>query len=150
MLLPLWNAWHFLALYANAENMVGRQRVDSPDLLDRYILAKTRDMITGVESALDRYGLADACDLVRGFTDALTNWYIRRSRSRFWAGERDAIDTLHTVLELTCRAVAPLLPQPVLPQLPQAVKPVVAELHRIGRLSDPRNVYMYCVACKAE
>jgi protease-4 len=48
------------------------------------------------------------------------------------------------------RAVAPLLPQPVLPQLPQAVKPVVAELHRIGRLSDPRNVYMYCVACKAE
>lgn len=48
------------------------------------------------------------------------------------------------------RTVAPLLPQPVLPQLPQAVKPVVAELNRIGRLTDPRNVYMYCLACKAE
>jgi protease-4 len=49
------------------------------------------------------------------------------------------------------RAIAPLLPQrALLPQLPAAVKPVVAELNRIGRLSDPRNVYMYCLACGAE
>ncbi|MGH3846095.1 MAG: DUF5915 domain-containing protein, partial [Pseudonocardiaceae bacterium] len=53
---------------------------------------------------------AGACADVRGFCDVLTNWYVRRSRDRFWAGERDAIDTLHTVLEVTCRVVAPLLP----------------------------------------
>jgi isoleucyl-tRNA synthetase len=47
---------------------------------------------------------------VREFLDALTNWYVRRSRDRFWAGDRDAIDTLHTVLEVTCRVASPLLP----------------------------------------
>jgi isoleucyl-tRNA synthetase len=47
---------------------------------------------------------------VRSFLDALTNWYVRRSRDRFWAGDQAAIDTLHTVLSLLCRALAPLLP----------------------------------------
>jgi isoleucyl-tRNA synthetase len=47
---------------------------------------------------------------VREFLEVLTNWYVRRSRDRFWAGDQDAIDTLHTVLEVTCRTAAPLLP----------------------------------------
>jgi isoleucyl-tRNA synthetase len=51
-----------------------------------------------------------ACGSVRSFLDALTNWYVRRSRDRFWAGEQDAIDTLHTVLVLLTRVLAPLLP----------------------------------------
>jgi isoleucyl-tRNA synthetase len=59
---------------------------------------------------MDRYDLAGACATVREFLEALTNWYVRRSRDRFWAGEQDAIDTLHTVLEVTCRVVAPLMP----------------------------------------
>jgi isoleucyl-tRNA synthetase len=59
---------------------------------------------------MDAYDLAGACATVREFLEALTNWYVRRSRDRFWAGDRDAIDTLHTVLEVTCRVVAPLLP----------------------------------------
>ena len=59
---------------------------------------------------MDVYDLAGACATVREFLEVLTNWYIRRSRERFWAGDRDAIDTLHTVLEVTCRVVAPLLP----------------------------------------
>ena len=109
-LLPLWNTYYFLALYANAENMDGVVRTDSAHLLDRYILAKTNELVTDVESQMDRYDLAGACATVREFLEALTNWYVRRSRDRFWAGERDAIDTLHTVLEVTCRVVAPLLP----------------------------------------
>jgi len=109
-LLPLWNTYYFLALYANAENMEGQIRTDSTHVLDRYILAKTNELVTDVESQMDKYDLAGACATVREFLEALTNWYVRRSRDRFWAGDRDAIDTLHTVLEVTCRVLAPLLP----------------------------------------
>jgi len=109
-LLPLWNTYYFLALYANAENVEGRTRADSRNVLDRYILAKTNELVTDVEAQMDTYDLAGACATVREFLEALTNWYVRRSRDRFWAGEQDAIDTLHTVLEVTCRVVAPLMP----------------------------------------
>ncbi len=109
-LLPLWNSWYFLTLYANAAGVDGRWRTGSPHVLDRYILAKLHDMAVDVTARMDRYDIAGACASVRGFCDVLTNWYVRRSRDRFWAGERDAIDTLHTVLEVTCRLAAPLLP----------------------------------------
>jgi isoleucyl-tRNA synthetase len=110
VLLPLWNAWSFLALYANAAGIDGRVSTDSADVLDRYILAKTHDLVDSVTASMDAYDLFAACAAVREHLDSLTNWYIRRSRSRFWAGERDAIDTLHTVLAVTTRVVAPLLP----------------------------------------
>jgi isoleucyl-tRNA synthetase len=109
-LLPLWNSYYFLALYANAEGTLGRPRSDAAHPLDRYILAKTHELVTDVESELDRYDIAGACATLREYLEVLTNWYIRRSRQRFWAGERAAIDTLHTVLEITCRVAAPLLP----------------------------------------
>jgi isoleucyl-tRNA synthetase len=54
--------------------------------------------------------ISGACETLRQFTEALTNWYVRRSRSRFWEEDVDAIDTLHTVLEVTSRLAAPLLP----------------------------------------
>ncbi|MBC7304561.1 MAG: isoleucine--tRNA ligase, partial [Nocardia sp.] len=104
---PLWNAWTFLQLYASKP---GVWRTDSPNVLDRYILAKlavTRDVVT---EALETYDIAGAADELRGFADALTNWYVRRSRSRFWSEDRDAVDTLHTVLEVVTRLAAPLLP----------------------------------------
>lgn len=104
---PLWNAWTFLQLYATEP---GTWRTDSKNVLDQYILAKlaqTRDVMT---DALEVYDIATACDELRTFADALTNWYVRRSRSRFWEEDRDAIDTLHTVLEVTTRLAAPLLP----------------------------------------
>jgi len=106
-LLPLWNAWSFLQLYASK---AGTWRTDSTHVLDRYILAKlaqTRDVIT---EALETIDIAGACDELRTFCDALTNWYVRRSRSRFWDEDVDAIDTLHTVLEVVTRLAAPLLP----------------------------------------
>jgi isoleucyl-tRNA synthetase len=109
-ILPLWNCWYFLSLYANADKIEGRFRTDSKHLLDRYILAKTNELVTDVQARMDRYDIAGACESVRSFLEVLTNWYVRRSRDRFWAGEQDAIDTLHTVLEVTCRVAAPLLP----------------------------------------
>ncbi|HET6504237.1 MAG TPA: isoleucine--tRNA ligase [Amycolatopsis sp.] len=108
--LPLWNSYYFLALYANAEGVGGHRRTDSPHVLDRYILAKTNELVTDVASSLDTCDIAAACVSVRDFLEVLTNWYVRRSRDRFWAGDQDAIDTLHTVLEVLCRTAAPLLP----------------------------------------
>ncbi|SFO97831.1 isoleucyl-tRNA synthetase, partial [Saccharopolyspora antimicrobica] len=108
--LPLWNSWYFLALYANAEGVTGQFRVDSQHVLDRYVLAKTHELVGDVQAAMDSLDLAGACNTVRDFLEVLTNWYVRRSRDRFWAGDRDAIDTLHTVLEVTSRVVAPMLP----------------------------------------
>jgi len=115
VLLPLWNAWSFLALYANsADGGRGRAaRLDapaSPDPLDRYVLARTADLVDEVTAALDVVDVAGACEAVREFVDVLTNWYVRRSRARFWAEDGAAMDTLARVLEVVCRVAAPLLP----------------------------------------
>jgi isoleucyl-tRNA synthetase len=107
VLLPFWNAYSFLALYANKK---GTWRTDSANVLDRYILAKLAALRDDLTEAMDVCDISGACDQLRQFTEALTNWYVRRSRSRFWDEDPDAIDTLHTVLEVTARLAAPLLP----------------------------------------
>ncbi|HLI15111.1 MAG TPA: isoleucine--tRNA ligase [Acidimicrobiales bacterium] len=114
---PIWNCWHFLALYGRVDGVVGRFRTDQSGVLDRYVLAKTRLLAEAVTAALDRYDLASATSSVETFLDALTNWYVRRSRERFWralavdrADKLDAYDTLHTVLVVLSKLVAPLLP----------------------------------------
>jgi len=109
-LLPLWNSYSFLQLYADRP---ATWSTASTHVLDRYILAKaatTRDAMT---QQLETCDIAGACDELRTFLEALTNWYVRRSRPRFWAGQDEApeaFDTLYTVLEVTCRLAAPLLP----------------------------------------
>lgn len=107
VLLPFWNAYSFLALYAPK---VGVWRTDSAHVLDRYILAKLAVLRDDLTASLDICDISGACEQLRQFTEALTNWYVRRSRSRFWVEDADAIDTLHTVLEVTARLAAPLLP----------------------------------------
>ena len=109
-ILPLWNTWYFLSLYAGAAGRSGSVRTDSTHVLDRYVLARTAVLVEELTAALDVYDIAGACERVRDHAEALTNWYVRRSRDRFWAGDPDAVDTLHTVLEVTCRVAAPLLP----------------------------------------
>lgn len=109
-LLPMWNAYSFLKLYSAKE---ATWSTDSEHVLDRYILAKLHDLVKGVRESLDHTDIASACDQVRWFCDALTNWYVRRSRERFWAGDSEhpeAFNTLYTVLETLTRVAAPLLP----------------------------------------
>ncbi|MDQ1659800.1 MAG: isoleucyl-tRNA synthetase [Cryptosporangiaceae bacterium] len=107
---PLWNAWYFFTLYANADGYTASRRTDSPHVLDRYILAKLHSAVTEVTGQLDAYDISGACASVRSFLDVLTNWYIRRSRDRFWSADRDAFDTMYAVLETLSQVVAPLLP----------------------------------------
>ncbi len=110
VVLPLWNAYYFLTLYAGAAETTGTFRTDQTDVLDRYLLGELAELIDVVTGSMDAYDLYGACDHVQGFLDTLTNWYIRRSRDRFWDGDQDAIDTLHTALVLFTRVAAPLLP----------------------------------------
>ena len=121
-LLPLWNAWYFFATYANAASgpdgagYEASWRTDSTDVLDRYILALLGDLVAGVAADLEVLDSTSAAEKLRDFGEALTNWYIRRSRDRFWEGvtddprTREAFDTLYTVLETLTRVAAPLIP----------------------------------------
>jgi isoleucyl-tRNA synthetase len=114
VLLPIWNAYSFFTLYANAEGYRATARTDSPHVLDRYLLAKLRALVEATTARLDAYDLPGATAEIQAFIDALNNWYIRRSRERFWgtAGDvdADAFDTLLTALTTLCRVAAPLLP----------------------------------------
>jgi isoleucyl-tRNA synthetase len=118
-LLPLWNSWYFFATYANASGAEGYEaswRTDSTDVLDRYILARLGDLVREVRADLEGLDSTTASARLRDFAEVLTNWYIRRSRDRFWVGvtddpkSREAFDTLYTVLETLTRVAAPLVP----------------------------------------
>ncbi|MFJ6531086.1 isoleucine--tRNA ligase [Microbacterium sp. NPDC091662] len=118
-LLPLWNSWYFFATYANASGAGGYEaewRTDSTDVLDRYILARLGDLVREVRVDLEGLDSTTASARLRDFAEVLTNWYIRRSRDRFWTGvtedpkSREAFDTLYTVLETLTRVAAPLVP----------------------------------------
>ena len=110
VMLPLWNSWYFLTLYSNAESLTGKFDTSSENVLDRYIFAKLRDLVSDTTKSFDSYDLFATCAEIRTFLDVLTNWYIRRSRDRFWSGDITAINTLHSVLHVLTRVAAPVLP----------------------------------------
>jgi isoleucyl-tRNA synthetase len=121
VIIPLWSSWYFFSLYANAvhggSGYDARWSTASTDPLDKYLLAKLHDLVVTVTSQMDVYDIPGASESVRQFVDVLTNWYIRRSRERFWdTGSADAstaeaaFDTLFTTLEVLTRLAAPLLP----------------------------------------
>ncbi len=130
LMLPLWSTWYFFSLYANTargassgtKGYVATRRTDSTDVLDRYLLAKLGELVTAVTADLEAFDSPLAAAKLRDFGDVLTNWYVRRSRERFWAGVSDdassevgdrsteAFDTLFTVLETLTRLAAPLMP----------------------------------------
>jgi len=118
VLLPVWSTYYFFTLYAGAvnkgEGYLARQiRPDEvaglPDL-DRYLLARTRNLVENLTEHLAAYDIATACELVREYLDALTNWYVRTQRDRFWREDTNALNTLYTALETLTRVMAPLAP----------------------------------------
>lgn len=118
VLLPLWSTYYFFTLYAGAADegrgyaaqRVTADRVDTLPAMDRYLLARTRDLVTGVTEQLEAYDIPAACEAVREHLDVLTNWYVRTQRDRFWSEDRDAFDTLWSALEVLTRVMAPLAP----------------------------------------
>ncbi len=110
-LIPFWNAYYFFTLYANAEGIKANEISKSDDVLDNYILAKLKSMVNNVKSNMETYEIARACTEVEDFLEILNNWYIRRSRARFWSGDDlSAFNTLYTVLVNVAKIAAPLMP----------------------------------------
>ena len=110
-LLPLWSTYYFFTLYANAANYEAKWSTASTNVLDRYLLAKTRQLVEDVTTDLEALDSPLAAEKLRDFAEVLTNWYVRRSRDRFWVGDdTEAFDTLYTVLETVTRVAAPLIP----------------------------------------
>ena len=110
VLLPLWNTYYFFTLYANACGYEAKRSASSTDVLDRYLLAKTGRLVSDVAASLEKFDSFQAAGQLRDFADVLTNWYVRRSRDRFWDESAEAFDTLYTVLETVSRVAATMLP----------------------------------------
>lgn len=115
VILPLWNVYSFFTLYTNAANggagYEAKLRYDGySDTLDQYLMANTGDLVRSLTESLDSYDISGACDELRSYLDMLTNWYVRRSRQRFFDENEDAFDALYTALEAVCRVSASLLP----------------------------------------
>ncbi len=110
LLLPLWSTYYFFTLYANASKYEAKATSSCTNLLDRYILAKTGELVADVTAHLEALDSPLAAESLRDFADVLTNWYVRRSRDRFWQGDPEAFDTLYTVLETVTKVAAPLIP----------------------------------------
>ena len=121
MILPLWNIYYFFALYAGSCNkgagyqakaldLVDPKVIEQLGVMDRYLLARTRNLALNVKELLDSYDIPGACEAVSEHLNLMTNWYVRTSRDRFWEEETAAYDTLYTCLEILMRVMAPLAP----------------------------------------
>ncbi len=110
-LIPMWNAYYFFTLYANAEGIKAKEISTSEDVLDNYILAKLKALGDTVRREMATYEIARACSEIEDFLEILNNWYIRRSRARFWDGsDLSSFNTLYTVLVNIAKIAAPLMP----------------------------------------
>lgn len=112
---PIWNAYHFFTMYANADGVKGNLDFASENILDIYILSKLKIAIQKIEQSLDSFDTQTAYHAVSEFFEVLNNWYIRRSRARFWKSEKDAdkqnaYNTLYTCLETIAIAMSALVP----------------------------------------
>lgn len=116
ILIPLWNSYSFFVTYANIDKFVAQGRPENPsNPLDRWILSVSETLIEKVSQALDAYDMSRAIDPIVEFIDLLNNWYIRRSRRRFWRSENDsdkaeAYGTLYSVLKTLTLVAAPFMP----------------------------------------
>ncbi|WP_214327803.1 isoleucine--tRNA ligase [Nonomuraea sediminis] len=113
VLLTYWNTASFFTLYANAESWTPASPatpVSERPLLDRWALAELNRTVADVTAALDAYDTQRAGRLLADFLDDLSNWYVRRSRRRFWQGSTDAFATLYECLETVTRLMAPITP----------------------------------------
>ncbi|MFW6250775.1 MAG: class I tRNA ligase family protein, partial [Alkalispirochaetaceae bacterium] len=116
VLIPLWNAYSFFVTYANIDGIEPKGAPKNPDNpLDRWILSETERLVADVTEQLEAYDLQKAIDPIVNFIDLLNNWYIRRSRRRFWKSENDtdknqAYETLYSVLLKLTMVAAPIMP----------------------------------------
>ncbi|MCH5271451.1 MAG: isoleucine--tRNA ligase [Lachnospiraceae bacterium] len=114
----LWNTYAFFVLYANIDNFdATKYTLDYEKLavMDKWLLSKLNTLVAEVDGHLDNYRIPEAARALQDFVENMSNWYVRRSRERFWAKgmEQDKINaymTLYTALVTVCKAAAPMIP----------------------------------------
>ncbi len=112
---PIWNASYFLTLYANTDNIKPEINFSSKNILDSYILSKLALSVKTIDASLSSFDSQTACQEISKFFEVLNNWYIRRSRLRFWKSEKDqdkldAYNTLYTCIIFMMKSSCSLLP----------------------------------------
>jgi len=115
ILLPLWNTYSFFTTYANIDNFVPTRKKTRNNNLDKWLISELNELTKEVTNGFDSYKLNEATKPIVKFMDNLTNWYIRRSRKRFWKSENDmdkleAYETLYNVLVELTKIIAPFMP----------------------------------------
>ena len=114
----IWNTYAFFVLYANIDNFDATKyklEYDKLSVMDKWILSKVNSLVKSVDAYLNDYKIPETTRVLEGFVDDLSNWYVRRSRERFWAKgmEQDKINaymTLYTSLVTLCKVAAPMIP----------------------------------------
>ncbi|WP_353273408.1 isoleucine--tRNA ligase [Wolbachia endosymbiont (group A) of Agelastica alni] len=112
---PIWNSYHFFTMYANADGIKAEVCKDYQSTIDRYTISKCFEAVESIQASMNSYNSQEACKILMNFFEVLNNWYIRRSRERFWKSDldqdkTDAYNVLYTVFYYILRAAAPLLP----------------------------------------
>ncbi|WP_395461183.1 isoleucine--tRNA ligase [Wolbachia endosymbiont (group B) of Ablattaria laevigata] len=112
---PIWNSYHFFTMYANADGIKAEICRDYQNTIDCYMISKCFEAVEGMRASMNNYNSQEACKILTDFFEVLNNWYIRRSRERFWKSDldqdkTDAYNVLYTVFYYMLRAAAPLLP----------------------------------------
>jgi isoleucyl-tRNA synthetase len=116
--IPLWNCYSFFVTYARLDKFDASQPavpLAERHVLDRWLLSRLSGLTTAVSEGLDRYDANEPARRIHRFVDELSNWYIRRSRRRFWKSQSDrdklaAYQTLYEVLRTVCQLIAPFTP----------------------------------------
>ena len=109
-LLTYWNTISFFTLYANAADFEVSKVSTDLTLMDKWILSELNKLILGVDQALENFDSQEAGQLLAAFIDDLSNWYVRRSRRRFWDGDEVALNTLYFCLKNLTLLLAPMVP----------------------------------------
>ncbi|QOD38602.1 isoleucine--tRNA ligase [Candidatus Wolbachia massiliensis] len=112
---PIWNSYHFFTMYANADGVKAEVCKDYKSTIDCYMISKCFEAVQKIQASMNSYNSQEACKVLVDFFEVLNNWYIRRSRERFWRSDldqdkTDAYNVLYTVFYYILRAAAPLLP----------------------------------------
>ncbi len=130
-LLTYWNTVSFFSLYANAANFQITDNASASDVtMDRWIISELNQLITAVDAAFEGFDSQEVGRLLATFIDDLSNWYVRRSRRRFWDGDEKALSTLYTCLKTLTQLMSPLVPfitEHVWQSLVQVGEPSAAE-----------------------
>ena len=114
----LWNTYYFFVMYASIDKFEPKSKdnlTQSTNLLDKWLISELNSLIKNVDQKLNKYDIYGSTALIENFIDNLSNWYVRRSRKRFWKSENDAdknlaYETLHYVLVELSKLIAPFTP----------------------------------------